>query len=496
MPGAAGHLALPGPEDPLWTSIPLGLRQNLAMRAYQLVNPARGHLATPAGRKLKSALGAAARGKLTGAHWLVLLTAPRTAFGGPTSQRAEQAYKALEQLVADYLRPALGAVAPAESAAGAELTQAAPVAPVAPAVPAVPAGTQPDAAVPGPAPATATDPAAPPVAVPVPGAPSGPGGTTPAVPAALQTDAPAAPADATAVPAPLRPAPAPGGDATHPAAPAPASSTPLPPSAVDAISADPAAQGTAAAGPTAAVPGSGPEAATLPTPTPAGPDPDTTDPVAGTPTPAPVGDLAELLRHAAHTPGTILAVTSAHTTTAQTALTHALAQDLEPVDLPTVQVSGHDRSSLIRALYTRLGLGRRRRLPGLDEAEGLITAELQHTPRLVIVTTTLGLRPSALQLLHRLWEPKPFPLVLVGDTTLDGLLRRHDLAELHPHITHHRIQEPAITPAPTDDTAPDAPHPAPAAREAATVPATPTPAAAPAPLRPARPETGPEATPA
>lgn len=125
-PGVAGDLVLPGPSDPLWASTPLGLRQNLAMPAYQLVNPARGHLATPAGRKLKSAISAAARVKLTGAHWLVLLTADRTAFGGPTSQRAGQVYKALEQLVTDYLRPALDAVAAAEFAAGAEPAQAAP----------------------------------------------------------------------------------------------------------------------------------------------------------------------------------------------------------------------------------------------------------------------------------------------------------------------------------------------------------------------------------
>ncbi|WP_327378634.1 hypothetical protein OG393_32485 (plasmid) [Streptomyces sp. NBC_01216] len=242
--------------------------------------------------------------------------------------------------------------------------------------------------------------------------------------------------------------------------PSTADTTPLVPSAVDATSA------TAAA----------------PCPAPAGPDPETTDPAAGTPTPAPVGGLPELLRHATRTPGTILAVTSAHTTTAQTALTHALAQDLEPVELPTVQVSGHDRSSLIRALYSRLGLGRRRRLPGLDEAEGLITAELQRAPRLVIAITTLGLRPSALELLYRLWEPEPFPLVLVGDTTLDGLLGRHDLAELHPHVTRHRVQEAAVptpTPTPTPAPAPGAPQPAPAADPDAPTgvgPAAPTPA--------------------
>ncbi|MFI6118039.1 DnaB-like helicase C-terminal domain-containing protein [Kitasatospora sp. NPDC051164] len=467
-PGAAGYLNLPGPDDPLWASVPLGLRQNLGMPAYELVNPARGHLATPAGRKLKSALGAAARGKITGAHWLALLTAPRGAFGGPASQRAGQMYKALEQLVADHLRPALATVAAAGFAAGVELAQ------TAPAAPAVPAGPRPDAAVPGPAPATTTDPAASaapaadpaPVSDTLPGpdeAPTGPDEAptgpdeAPTGPDEAPTgpdEAPTGPDEAPtgpgapAVPAPLRPVPASVSDATHPS---PAASNPPLPNAVDAASADPAA---------AVVPGPAPApaTATLPAPAPASPDPDpdsTGRPAPVATAPAPVGDLAELLRATTQTPGTILALTSTHTATVQTAL--AQAQDLAPAHLPTVQVSGHDRASLARALYTRLGLGQRRALPGLDEAERLITAELQHTPRLVIATTTLGLRPSGLQLLHRLWEPEPFPLVLVGDTTLDGLLQRHDLAELHPRVTVHRVQEPAALaaePAPAADPGP------------------------------------------
>ncbi|MER6120632.1 DnaB-like helicase C-terminal domain-containing protein [Streptomyces sp. NPDC001743] len=466
MPGAAGHLVLPGPDDPLWASVPLGLRQNLAMRAYQMVNPPRGHLATPAGRKLKAALGAAARGKLTGAHWLALLTAPRTAFGGPASQRAGQVYKALEQLVADHLRPALGALAAAESAAGVEPAQSAPPA-------TVPVGPQPGVAGPGPVPATAAPAASAAAADPAPGPDTPPG----------PDETPAAAPDATAVPAPVRPdeAQAPASVAAHPA---PTAATPLFTNAVDTDRDD---ADVPAGAPAVVVPGPAPAAVTLP----AGPDPDSTTlarptlarpgPAAGTPAAAaPVlasaGDLAELLRVTTRTPGTILAVTSAHTTTTQTALTHALAQDLEPGKLPTVQVSGHDRASLIRALYTALGLGQSRALPGLDEAERLITAELQHAPRLVIATTTLGLRPSALQLLHRLWAPEPFPLVLVGDTTLDGLLQRHDLAELHPHVTRHRVQGPAATPAPAAGPAPagllapDAPQPAPAAPGPATAP--------------------------
>ncbi|MFD8694268.1 DnaB-like helicase C-terminal domain-containing protein [Kitasatospora purpeofusca] len=194
--GAAAGLVLPGPADPLWTSIPRGPRQNLAMPAYQLVNPARGHLATPAGRKLKSALGAAARGKLTGPHWLALLTAPRAAFGGPTSQRADQMYKALEQLVADHLRPALGALAAAGFAAGVE-----------------PARAETDT-------------------------PSGPGQALPADPET----------DSTAVPAPSRPVPVPvpGGDVPHPGA--PDTTTLLIINAIDASSAVLAAAASSAAG--------------------------------------------------------------------------------------------------------------------------------------------------------------------------------------------------------------------------------------------------------
>ncbi|MFJ4681560.1 DnaB-like helicase C-terminal domain-containing protein [Kitasatospora sp. NPDC088783] len=96
------------------------------MPAYQLTNPLRGHLATPAGRKLKAALSAAVRGRITGPHWTTLLTTPRSAFGGPTSGRAEQAYSSLEAVVTDYLQPALAAVAAAQFAAGLELAASAP----------------------------------------------------------------------------------------------------------------------------------------------------------------------------------------------------------------------------------------------------------------------------------------------------------------------------------------------------------------------------------
>lgn len=107
--GAAEGLVLPAPTDPVWDGIPLHLRQNLSAPAHQLVNPARGALAEKAARPLQRALNAAAMQQTTGPQWHVLLTAPRSLFGGPRSDRARQAYELLEQVVADYLRPILAA---------------------------------------------------------------------------------------------------------------------------------------------------------------------------------------------------------------------------------------------------------------------------------------------------------------------------------------------------------------------------------------------------
>ncbi|SEM79209.1 hypothetical protein, partial [Streptacidiphilus jiangxiensis] len=105
--GAAAGLVLPAPTDPLWKEIPLGLRNQLTRPAYALVHPARGSLATKPGRPLRQALSAAASRRTTGAHWHTLLTAPRSAFGGSGSERAQRAYELLEQVVAQWLLPAL-----------------------------------------------------------------------------------------------------------------------------------------------------------------------------------------------------------------------------------------------------------------------------------------------------------------------------------------------------------------------------------------------------
>lgn len=49
---------------------------------------------------------AASRMRMTGAHWILLLTAPREAFGSPRSQRARALYEALEQVAAQHAAPA------------------------------------------------------------------------------------------------------------------------------------------------------------------------------------------------------------------------------------------------------------------------------------------------------------------------------------------------------------------------------------------------------
>lgn len=150
--GAGQGLVLPQPTDTVWQSVPAALTQSLAMTAYQLTSPLRGPLAAPSGRKLRAALQAAVRGRITGAHWRVLLTAPRAAFGGPRSARADQAYALLQEVVADHLRPTLAAAATARFNTAMELTTSQPSAPAvahstsAPASTAAASSTEPDAA--------------------------------------------------------------------------------------------------------------------------------------------------------------------------------------------------------------------------------------------------------------------------------------------------------------------------------------------------------------
>lgn len=105
--------------------MPLHLRQALRGPAHQLVTPVRGPLGAKEQRRVLSAVRAAQRMRMTGAHWLLLLTAEREAFGSSGSARAGALYKVLEQILAEYPpltqdqeEPAAGEPAAEEAGAG------------------------------------------------------------------------------------------------------------------------------------------------------------------------------------------------------------------------------------------------------------------------------------------------------------------------------------------------------------------------------------------
>ncbi|MFJ4700446.1 hypothetical protein ACIP5N_22295 [Streptomyces sp. NPDC088768] len=100
--GAAEGRVLAGAEDPVWGEVPLHLRQSLRGIARQLVTPVRGVLREPEQRRVLSAVRAAERMKLSGAHWVLLMTTGREAFGGSGSAMAGAFYKALEQVLAEF----------------------------------------------------------------------------------------------------------------------------------------------------------------------------------------------------------------------------------------------------------------------------------------------------------------------------------------------------------------------------------------------------------
>ncbi|RAJ48581.1 hypothetical protein K376_07083 [Streptomyces sp. PsTaAH-130] len=103
--GAAQGRLLPGAADATWETVPLHLLQQLRVPAQELVSPARGPLAARENRRLLSAVRAAAGMRMTGAHWLVLLTTDRKTFG-PRSQRAQSLYAVLEQVAGQHAAPA------------------------------------------------------------------------------------------------------------------------------------------------------------------------------------------------------------------------------------------------------------------------------------------------------------------------------------------------------------------------------------------------------
>ncbi|MEV7157262.1 hypothetical protein AB0N77_21985 [Streptomyces misionensis] len=101
--GAARGRLLPGEEDPSWGEVPLHLRQALRVSAHQLVTLARGSLKAKEQRRVLSALRAAERMQMTGAHWRLLLTTEREAFGSTSSARAGALYEVLERILAEHL---------------------------------------------------------------------------------------------------------------------------------------------------------------------------------------------------------------------------------------------------------------------------------------------------------------------------------------------------------------------------------------------------------
>ncbi|WP_217226125.1 hypothetical protein [Streptomyces anulatus] len=104
--GAARGRLLPGADDPAWGAVPLHLRQQLRMPAHRMVTPVKGPLKEKENRRLRGAVQAAGRMRVSGAQWLMLLTARREAFGSPRSPRARALYEALEQVVAQHVAPA------------------------------------------------------------------------------------------------------------------------------------------------------------------------------------------------------------------------------------------------------------------------------------------------------------------------------------------------------------------------------------------------------
>ncbi|MFI1312510.1 hypothetical protein ACH4TS_20550 [Streptomyces albidoflavus] len=118
--GVARGLVLPGPSDEVWRKVPLPLRQDLSVAAHRLVSPEQPVLREKENRSVRYALRAADGMRMGGKHWLALLSAPRESFGSARSERAGRVFEVLEQVVAEYVAPAVaGPTAPAQDEAAA-----------------------------------------------------------------------------------------------------------------------------------------------------------------------------------------------------------------------------------------------------------------------------------------------------------------------------------------------------------------------------------------
>lgn len=100
--GVARGRLLPGEDDPSWNEVPLHLRQALRGPAHQLVTPVRGLLQGKEQRPVLSAVRAAQRMRMTGTHWLLLMTTERKIFGSPSNTRADALYRVLGQILAEH----------------------------------------------------------------------------------------------------------------------------------------------------------------------------------------------------------------------------------------------------------------------------------------------------------------------------------------------------------------------------------------------------------
>ncbi|NUK20781.1 DnaB-like helicase C-terminal domain-containing protein, partial [Streptomyces lunaelactis] len=149
-----------------------------------------------------------------------------------------------------------------------------------------------------------------------------------------------------------------------------------------------------------------------------------------------VVDLVESVREAMES-GAVVCVTGPDGT-ARTAL-EACRKTLGTAAVWVTPEQGMDRDSLLSALHGELRLDLRRpghRAPARS-VEDVVAAELQCSARLLVVLDAHRLDTGALELLHEMRGEGRFPVVLTGDSRLDGVLEHPDLAALKSGVSVH-----------------------------------------------------------